>query len=38
MNNKCFKLAKTPTEAYEMLQTVCGVEALSHSSVYEWFK
>jgi hypothetical protein len=21
-----------------MLQTVCGVEALSHSSVYEWFK
>jgi hypothetical protein len=39
MNTKfCFKFGKTATETYEMLQTVCGVEALSRSSVYEWFK
>jgi hypothetical protein len=30
----CFKLGKTSTEKYEMLQTVCGGEALSHSSVF----
>jgi hypothetical protein len=34
----CVKLGKTPTETYEMLQTVYGDEALSHSSVFEWFK
>jgi hypothetical protein len=36
--NFCFELGKTLTETYEMLQTVCGVEALSRSSVSEWFK
>jgi transposase len=34
----CVKLGKTPTETYEMLQTVYGDEALSHSSVFELFK
>jgi hypothetical protein len=29
VNNKfCFKLGKTPTEIYEILQTVCGDEGL----------
>jgi transposase len=34
----CVELGKTPTETYKMLQTVCGDEALSRSSVLEWFK
>jgi hypothetical protein len=34
----CVKLGKTPTETCEMLQTVYGEEALSHISVFEWFK
>jgi hypothetical protein len=34
----CVKLAKMPTETYEMLQTVCGDDALSLGSVSEWFK
>jgi hypothetical protein len=34
----CFKLGKTPVEAYEMLQTVCGDETLNRNSVFEWFK
>jgi transposase len=34
----CVKLGKTPTETYQMLQTVYGDEALCHSSVCEWFK
>jgi transposase len=34
----CFKLGKTPTEIYEMLQTVCGDKGLSRSGVFEWFK
>jgi hypothetical protein len=32
-----FKQGKTPTETYEMVQTVYGNEALSRSSVFEWF-
>jgi hypothetical protein len=31
-------LGKTPTETYEMLQTVYCDQALSGSSVFEWFK
>jgi transposase len=31
-------MGKIPTETYEMLQTVSGDEALSHGSVFEWFK
>jgi hypothetical protein len=39
MNIKfCVKLGKTPTETYEMLQTVYSDGALSRSSVFEWFK
>jgi transposase len=39
MNTKfAFKLGKTPIETYEMLQTVCGDEALSRSCVFDWFK
>jgi hypothetical protein len=38
----CVKLGKTPTETYEMLQTVLRLPqpdvALSRSSVFEWFK
>jgi transposase len=34
----CVKLGKSPTETYEMLQTVYDDEALSHGSVFEWFK
>jgi hypothetical protein len=34
----CVQLDKTPTETYEMLQTAYGDEALSRSSVFEWFK
>jgi hypothetical protein len=33
-----FKLGKTSTETYEMLQTVSGDEALCCISVCEWFK
>jgi hypothetical protein len=31
----CVKLGKTPTETYEMLQTMYGDKALSRSSVLE---
>jgi hypothetical protein len=34
----CVKLGKMLTETCKMLQTVYGDEALSHSSVFEWFK
>jgi hypothetical protein len=34
----CVKLGKTPTGIYEMLQTVYGEKALSHSNELEWFK
>jgi hypothetical protein len=34
----CVKLGETPTETNEMLQIVYGDEALSCSSVFEWFK
>jgi transposase len=34
----CVKLVKTPTETYEMLHKLCGDEALSRSSVFEWLK
>jgi hypothetical protein len=34
----CFKQGKMPIETYKMLQTVCGDEALSDSSVSEGFK
>jgi hypothetical protein len=34
----CVKLGKTQTEVYEILQNVCGDEALSRSSVFEWYK
>jgi hypothetical protein len=30
----CVKLGKTPTETYEILQTVYGDEALSRSSAF----
>jgi hypothetical protein len=33
----CVNLGKTPTETYEMLQTVCDDEASSLSSVSELF-
>jgi hypothetical protein len=36
VNDKsCIKLGKTPTENYEMLQTVYDDEALSRSNVFE---
>jgi transposase len=39
VNIKCYvKLGKTPTDTNEMLQTVYDDEALSRSSVFEWFK
>jgi hypothetical protein len=34
----CFKQGKSPIETYEVLQTVCGDEALSFSNISEWFK
>jgi hypothetical protein len=34
----CVELGKMPTETYEMVQTVYGNEALSRSSLFEWFK
>jgi hypothetical protein len=34
----CVKLGKTPTKTYKILQTVYDDEALSRSSVFEWFK
>jgi hypothetical protein len=38
-NNKfCSNLGKMPIETYELLQTICGDEALSRSSVFDWFK
>jgi hypothetical protein len=33
-----FKLGKTPTETYEMSQTLCGDKDLKHFNVFEWFK
>jgi hypothetical protein len=32
------KLGRTPTETYEMFQTVYGDEALNRSDVFQWFK
>jgi hypothetical protein len=37
-SNFYFKLGKTPIETYGMLQTVCGDEAVSHSSAFVGFK
>jgi hypothetical protein len=34
---KFFKLGKTPTENFEMLETVCGDKTISRSSVSEGF-
>jgi transposase len=34
----CVNLGKKRIETYEMLQTVYGDEALSRTSVFEWFK
>jgi hypothetical protein len=39
MNTKfCFKVGKTPTEKFELLQIVCGDEVFSSSSRFERFK
>jgi hypothetical protein len=34
----CSKLDKMPIANYELLKTICDNEALSSSSVFEWFK
>jgi hypothetical protein len=34
----CFKLDKTRIETDEILQNLCGDEALNHRSMFEWFK
>jgi hypothetical protein len=33
-----YKLGKTPTETYEVLQTVCADEVICRSNVSEGFK
>jgi transposase len=38
MNTRLFNLGKMQRETCEVLQTVCGDEALSRSSVFRWFK
>ena len=34
----CFKLGKTATETYGMLQTAFGVSCMNQASVFEWHK
>jgi transposase len=39
MNIKCcVEVGTTPTETHEMLETTYSDQALSRSSVFEWFK
>ncbi len=33
----CFKLGKTATETYKMLQKVYGETAVTNKNVFEWF-
>jgi len=33
----CFKLGKTATECYEMLNTAFGEQAMGHSQTFQWF-
>ena len=34
----CFKLGKTATETYGMLQTAFGASCMNRASVFEWHK
>ena len=34
----CFKLGKTATETYGMLQTAFGLSCMNRASVFEWHK
>ena len=34
----CFKLGKTATETYEMLQTAFGASCMNRAAVFEWHK
>jgi hypothetical protein len=34
----CFKLGKTFTETHEMMKNVYGVQCMSRTHYYEWFK
>jgi transposase len=34
----CFKLGKSASETYELLQKAYGSDSLSRSTTFEWFK
>ena len=34
----CFKIGKTATETYHLLQQACGEDAMSRTQVFEWFR
>jgi len=33
----CFKIRKTATETYQLLQQVYGEDAVGHTKVFDWF-
>ena len=34
----CFKIGKTATETYKLLQQAYGEDAMSHTQVFDWFR
>ena len=34
----CFKIGKTATETYQLLQQAYGEDAVGHTQVFDWFR
>jgi len=34
----CFKIGKTATETYQLLQQACGENAMGRKQVFDWFR
>ena len=34
----CFKIGKTGTETYQLLQQACGEDAMGRTQVFDWFR
>ena len=34
----CFKIGKTATETYQLLQQACGEDAVSRTQMFDWFR
>ena len=34
----CFKIGKTATETYQLLQQAYGEDAMGHTQVFDWFR